>query len=295
MSRATAGVDCSECSYEYFVSKYNVKNIGLPWQAVWGSYCPLCNHLNINHVEEREFFQNSSLKTEYDKASTELVTIIQKNDLEKISSLIYKIKNKKVPEAYIQQYVNDNPEKFGLENLQGPFPQGPDFKAVWNGEEVEIEVERAYTDYKSHQHHHNWSFRKVSILICLDSKQPTKRSREGLPQNIWYIDQQHFLEWYAEYIEKQIHSETLLSLHHLTENWFTSRFNEELFDSEEDWSMELETNTMINEISSEMAFHFLVPYLPQIHHPDFSLSDIEPLKLLEFYVLHKDEYINRIC
>ncbi|MGG3806084.1 hypothetical protein [Metabacillus fastidiosus] len=191
--------------------------------------------------------------------------------------------------------MNDNPDKFGLEKLQGPFPQGPDFKAVWNGEEVDIEVERAYTDYKKHQHHHNWSFRKVSILICLDPKKPTKKSKEGLPQNIWYIEQQHFLEWYAEYLEKQTQSEFMQSLHHITLSCFTARLSEQLFDSEGDSLIQLETNDMINELANEMALHFLLPYLPQIHHPDFSLTDIEPLKLLEFYISHKEEYINRIC
>src|SRR5258708_8586532 len=48
-----------------------------------------------------------------------------------------------VLEYWVQQYVQANPGRFGLKDLEGPFETGPDFKAKVRGynEKVGVEVE----------------------------------------------------------------------------------------------------------------------------------------------------------
>ena len=202
-------------------------------------------------------------ETKYDKQSLESITIAKAREIGRISEIINQIKDDEIREIDVQLYVKENPEIFGLENLIGPFPSGPDLKGTWNGEEVEIEVERTYTNYKKHKHHMNWSFRKVSILICLDHKKPTQKSMDGSPLNIWYIDHQHFLEWYSNHLEKDAHRKSFGAFTGMVINWFQSRLVEEEvgFENSHFISPLEEYNHDIRTISENMAFEFTRPYL----------------------------------
>jgi hypothetical protein len=274
------------------VNKYGVRNIGLPWHMVWATSCPNCGTINIVHDEKRDY-DNFYFETTYDKSLLEVVTKIKSKDLGSIPEIKNRIINDRVEERFIQLYVKENPEVFGLENLKGPFPSGPDFKGVWKGKEVDIEVERTYTNYKKHQHHINWGFRKVEILICLDDKKPTNQAREGLPPNIWYIDQQHFLEWFTSYIEKDAQFKNLETVTEMIIEWFRDRLIEEEVGFENSFfkSPLEEYENDFHAISMQMALEFLSLFSERLKDIHFSYNEIDALKLLHFYLSQKDNYL----
>lgn len=294
MGRAIEIIDCKFCSEEFSVDKYNVKNIGLPWQPVWIACCPSCWGMNIVHTKKREFMKDFMIENKYDKNLMEYVTVLKKPEQNTIMAITDKIKNDKLAEKYVQYYVKENPKVFGFENLKGPFPYGPDFKGVWNGEEVEIEVERTYTKYKAHKHHLNFAFNKVSILICLDPKRPTKKSIEGLPKNIWYIDHQHFFEWFVEFLERQEKSNILEGVSTVLYDWFRSRLIEEESEYEDDGydipieeygsSIQIELKTKL------LTRNYICENYDKIVHPDFTLYDLDALELLSYYFDEQEKY-----
>lgn len=292
MGRATGHINCPYCSYEYSVNKHNVKNIGLPWHIVWAASCPDCGRINIVHDEKRDY-DNFYFETTFDKSLLEFVTTIKSKDLGSILEIKNQIINDRLEERFIQLYVKENPEVFGLENLKGPFQSGPDFKGVWKGKEVDIEVERKYTNYKAHKHHMNSTFRNVSILICLDHKKPTLKSMDGLPSNIWYIDHQHFLEWYAGYLEKVAHYKNLEAVTGMIIEWFLERLIEEEVGFENSFltSPLEEYENDVHAISMQMALEFLSLFSERLKDIHFSYNEIDALKLLDFYLSQKDNYL----
>jgi hypothetical protein len=292
LGRATARVVCPFCSHEYFVSKYDLKKFSLPWQDFRVSLCPSCDSLNIVHSQQAENVDDLLFEYKYDKQLLEFVTVAKSKDTKKISEIINQIENDKVLEKYIQIYVKENPAMFELENMTGPFPDGPDLKGTWKGNKVEIEVERAYTNYKQHNHHNNLAFRNVSILICLDHREPIKKSMDGLPPHIWYINHQHFLEWYANYLVDTAHFKSVQSLSMIVTEWFETRLIEEEngFESYTELPLE-EYDIDIAGISKAMAYKFLKPYFERIDSPDFYCSEIEAEKLLAFYTDQREKYL----
>lgn len=295
MGRSTSGVDCSFCSHKYYVTKYDIRNIGLPWQEVWSALCPDCTQLNIVYSKKRDFMEDILFEIKYDKEYLEEITIIKPGNIGRVRDIQNQIKNDKIKEFFVQQYVKENPKVFGFENLTGPFSTGPDLKGTWNGKEVEIEVERTYTNYKQHKHHLNRSFRKVSILICLDHKKPKQKSLEDLPSNIWYIDHQHFLEWYSNHIEKNAHLKSFQAVFGMLSNWFQLRLLEEVGYEISHFQFPTEENNQeINNISFDMTVHFIQPYLEQMKEPDFLYTELDVLKLLDFYCAQKDKYIESL-
>jgi hypothetical protein len=101
-------------------------------------------------------------------------------------------------EHWVQQYVKENFEHLGFDHIEGPYSQGPDYRARPRGTEalVEVEVEVRFRNYVKHGHHESRAFSKVGILIVLEEGEPPDDIRPHLPAKIIHVDRQHFVAWY---------------------------------------------------------------------------------------------------
>jgi len=101
-----------------------------------------------------------------------------------------------IREYWINEYVRENYKKLGFSKIEGPFDFGPDFKAVFEGMEVIVEVERTCELYIKHGHHKDPRFRGTNVLVVLSSFKPPKDIKKKLPKTIIHIDVEDFVEWY---------------------------------------------------------------------------------------------------
>jgi hypothetical protein len=104
----------------------------------------------------------------------------------------------KVKEWWLQQYVKQYPQQFGLTSIDGPNEVGPDFQATMDGQLVDVEVEVQCQNYTKHDHHKNKAFANVRIMIVLEGKEPSPKTRAKYPEKIVHIDKAHFERWYEE-------------------------------------------------------------------------------------------------
>jgi hypothetical protein len=304
MGRATSTGKCPICKVSIYLDKNNIKNLGAFWHSVWVATCPYCGDCFVVH-ETKDANWQALMKEHYLKWKQpkqdipQFYLMLGKRNNKSKADIEQEIKNNEIYESAIQNYVFENYQMFGITSIEGPFEVGPDFKGVWNGKTVEIEVERAYTDYKQHGHHKQHSFEKVEILICLDNKKPTKRSIQGLPQNIWYIDQKHFLTWYMvhriKYAKvKQI--ETLINILRdaiLKNIFFLLNIDEEMEDLEL-MTIQDEVGFDLEKVAFDWANHFVIEERIKLDAVNFISTNLDMKRLFEYCKLHIREFFKAV-
>jgi hypothetical protein len=108
-----------------------------------------------------------------------------------------RVRELRVIEWWLQQYVEHNHRKLGFIEVEGPFDAGPDFIVILkNGRRVETEVEVRWKNYVQHKHHTNPRFAKVGIIIALESDNPSPEIRKLLPKKLIRVDKRDFTKWY---------------------------------------------------------------------------------------------------
>ncbi|MCQ4574625.1 MAG: hypothetical protein NOU37_05200 [Candidatus Brocadiales bacterium] len=89
-------------------------------------------------------------------------------------------------EYWLQLYVKANYKKLEFDDLEGPFEHGYDFKGIYKGKRVIIEVERSSRNFVGHGHNP----KEVDILIILNDDDT---DRSLLPKKIIKIDSKDFV------------------------------------------------------------------------------------------------------
>ncbi len=97
-------------------------------------------------------------------------------------------------EYWFQLYVRDHWRELGFDSLIGPFEVGPDFKGVYRGREVKVEVER---DYKAFLHDKKAlsSHQGIDVLIVGVGEDPPAEIRSELPPFVINLDPQTVAEY----------------------------------------------------------------------------------------------------
>lgn len=108
-----------------------------------------------------------------------------------------------ISEQEIQRYIEENFAKFGIEEIEGPFAQGPDFLGRINGKEMYIEAEREWRNYLEHGHNVDPDYQSVEVLIVLDPLIPRGVIRSSLPPEILAINLGDFYEWQLKKKEEE--------------------------------------------------------------------------------------------
>jgi len=111
--------------------------------------------------------------------------------------------NGDIAEIWAQHYVLHKYRKLGLTDISGPYGKGPDFRGVYKGKRVYIEVERTPENYLVHGHNYDPAFKKVSVLIVLASYIDLDRVRSLLPKTILNIDLEDFAKWALPQMERE--------------------------------------------------------------------------------------------
>jgi predicted transcriptional regulator len=103
-----------------------------------------------------------------------------------------------VSEYDIQNYLEENFLKLGLQQIEGPFTKGPDFHGRIDGRDTLVEVEKDCRNYLEHGHHTDPAYQPVDVLVVLDPAIPRGGLRSLLPSRILTIDRNDFEEWLLE-------------------------------------------------------------------------------------------------
>ena len=111
-----------------------------------------------------------------------------------------RVRELRVREWWLQNYVKHNPRKLGFTKIEGPFDAGPDFIVTYkNGKEVQAEVEVRWKNYVDHKHHTDPRFSGVGILIALEPVESYTHDQELLPKKLIRVDSAHFTKCYRGY------------------------------------------------------------------------------------------------
>ncbi len=94
-------------------------------------------------------------------------------------------------EYWLQRYIKENNRQMGFTDFHGPYNIGPDFKGVYQGKRVKIEVEWDYANYIQHKHPPDFA----DILIVGTYKAAPERLREKLPRFIIHVDSAEVIKW----------------------------------------------------------------------------------------------------
>ncbi|MHB1157599.1 MAG: hypothetical protein ACYC26_12285 [Phycisphaerales bacterium] len=106
-----------------------------------------------------------------------------------------------VPEIWLHRYVQARAARFHLTRLSKPQAPGPDFKAKYRGQWVEIEVEVSWQCWFAHKHDNNSDFEDVDFLILLKPDKPPATKQAKFPKGIKIrvIDHDDFVQWIESY------------------------------------------------------------------------------------------------
>jgi hypothetical protein len=101
-------------------------------------------------------------------------------------------------ERWAQRYVQEEFERLGFTEVDGPFGRGPDYRVFCKRRWAWAEVETRWKNYLLHQHHFNPAFDGTKYLVLLSAEDPPANARSLLPPKIVHIDREHFLGWYEK-------------------------------------------------------------------------------------------------
>jgi hypothetical protein len=156
-----------------------------------------------------------------------------------------RVREERVKEWWLQQYVIHNHRKLGFSAVEGPFDIGPDFiVTLRNGRQVETEVEVRWENYIQHKHHTNPRFAQVGIIIALEAANPSPEISKRLPKKRIRVDKSHFTRWYrtaarayAREKEKERPARIAIAKLHNIAKEFQSRYVSNCGDKERDMAV----------------------------------------------------------
>ena len=132
-------------------------------------------------------------------------------------------KSSDIREYWVQKYVEENYIKLGFSKIEGPFEAGPDFKGIYKGKKVIVEVERDCRSYISHRHYEDKRFKKVDILIVLNPSESPEEIKNKLPKTIIHIDVDDFVEWWRPKAKAYAETERIRNIISLVAGEFHKR------------------------------------------------------------------------
>ena len=174
------GIECDNCKKSYRYDSDEIEDTGTAWYPIWTVKCHGCG----NQIDY-EVYKSDISESDLNKKMTPQM----KSGHERAES-------SDIREYWIQEFVKSNYRDLGFSKIDGPFDVGPDFKGVYKGRKVEVEVERDCKSFITHRHNENERFKEVSILIVLNPLNPPKDIRVKLPKKIIYINVDDFVEWW---------------------------------------------------------------------------------------------------
>lgn len=266
-------ITCEKCKKVHRYSSSEIENIGTVWHPIWSVRCPHCgNHITWEHGV-LDFFDKTSApkdKNAYERA-----------------------KSSDIREYWIQEYVKENYEKLGFSKIEGPFEVGPDFKGVYKGKKVIVEVERDYQSYILHKHHEDERFKEVNILIVLNPSEPPEEIKDKLPKTIIHIDVDDFVKWFRPKARAYAKTKKIQNIIDLIADEFQKRFVRDCDDKNRDMSTCPEcdlcpyfgegTAYEASSMFQEMALKFIFFYKYPITSEDFKLKGVNPSQMDKFY------------
>jgi hypothetical protein len=94
-------------------------------------------------------------------------------------------------EIWLQYYIKEHYQQIGFTKLNGPYKIGADFKGVYAGKPVKIEVEWDYSDYISHKHTTGFA----DILVVATLEPVPEHLKVKLPSTIINLNCEQVIEW----------------------------------------------------------------------------------------------------
>jgi hypothetical protein len=94
-------------------------------------------------------------------------------------------------EIWLQKYVKEHYQQIGFSRLHGPYSTGADFKGIYAGKPVKIEVEWKYSDYISHKHPPGFA----DILVVATLESVPEHLKERVPSIIINVNREQVIEW----------------------------------------------------------------------------------------------------
>lgn len=189
----TINIRCDECNNFFSERSESFDDVGTLWVPQLVIDCPHCG---------KEIRVKLPSTTIFNKA-----TFISEDKEGFMKLLIGNSKSFAMqgcfPEKFVQDYFCKYYSLYGFKSISGPYARGPDFKGehnTLNGEQ-KIEVERNCDSYISHKHHLNVDFHGTNFLIVLENKEPPQNILKKLPENIIFIDAEHFSDWWEKHPE----------------------------------------------------------------------------------------------
>ena len=173
---------CSNCGKTTRYYEDEIQEAGTQWAPVLRVTCPGCRHQT-----------DTPGRTSVAMWLTPGIHIM---GVDSKPDLAERLHHSDVLELVVQDYVQKNPSKYGMEDMGRPRRRGPDFIArTANGRTVKVEVELNWQRYLTHGHDNNPSFKDVMILILFSPDDPPTERRGRLPSVILHIDQDDFYKW----------------------------------------------------------------------------------------------------
>ena len=266
-------ITCEECKKVHRHSSSEIENIGTMWHLIWTVKCPYCGN-----------------QITWDDG---VLDLFDKMPAPKDKNAYERAKSSDIREYWIQKYVEENYTKLGFSKIEGPFEAGPDFKGIYKGKEVIVEVERDCRSYISHKHHKDERFKKVSILIVLNPSEPPKEIKNKLPETIIHIDVDDFVKWWRPKAKAYAKEKRIQNIIDLVAGEFQKKFVRDCDDKNRDMSTCPEcdlcpyfgegTTYEASSVFQEMALKFIALYKYSIPSEDFKLADIHPSEIDKFY------------
>jgi len=287
-------IKCEKCKK---TSRYRIdemENIGTIWQQIWVTKCVYCGaeiKCILNFKENCKKPEDSNKK------------VISK----KMSQLYAKkrVQNKDIREYWIQQYVKNNYEKIGFSKIEGPFEIGPDFKGIYKGKKVIIEVERDWNSYLSHGHDKDERFRNVDFLIVLNHDKPFGKVRRNLPKRIVYIDIDDFIKWWVPELERYTKKKKIQGFIDMISNEFHRRFIKNCTNKDKDLSTCPDCNSCAyfgkgeffeaKIVFKKFTLKFIAFYKYPITSYTFELTNITANEIDKFYFNYFPQYYRSYC
>jgi hypothetical protein len=101
-------------------------------------------------------------------------------------------------EFWYQIYFRENAEHEGFRVIEPVRPIGPDFIVDKDGQRRYLEIETSWRVFIEHKHDLDNRFDDC-ILAVMCPHEPISQMRKLLPDDIHYMDQDRFHEWYQTY------------------------------------------------------------------------------------------------
>ena len=291
-------IKCEKCEKIHRYDTSEIRNIGTMWHPIWSVECPNCQAQITADGGTLQVFDNAQFSNKREEI------VIKINQPYATKRGRERAENSEIREYWIQEYVKENYAKLGFSDIEGPFEIGPDFKGLYKGKSVVVEVERGWQSFIRHNHHVDEHFAQVSILIVLNPSKPSKEKKVQLPEKIIYIDIDDFVAWWPKKVKTYAALQRAQAHMDLIAAWFRKRFLSDIISTCDDRDRDMSTcphcdscayfgNGTGKELSfsifQKIALEFIIFSNYSIASQEFRLSGITPSELEDFYKWYMSE------